>query len=266
MIGKVLLAGCLFGIAQGATLPQLNDPPWRGWYTGLEARGFRFGVGSDGSASMIPMKDRENAESKKKWIKVSPVVEVATAAGKKYRLKPLDDGWEAVTPSSDEAEEVVFRGTVKGGGKFEVKYVFERGELVGSGRLLEKGDIKGTPRFCFSIMLPNVNPWERDEAKAQTTAEDDRNQFVRVDGTKLKFDGWEEVDLKENPQTKEGISEIRIDSQKYVGRIELDAGPNAVFELWNRQPDSLYKGFSANWFADVAKDPQGKAQFVLKVK
>ena len=72
-------------------------------------------------------------------------------------------------------------------------------------------------------------------------------------------------------ETKEfngpGIRQARIDIAGYKdNRFELEAGENAVFDLWNRGEVALIEGFTLGWKPDAAKDPAGKARMILKVR
>jgi hypothetical protein len=67
--------------------------------------------------------------------------------------------------------------------------------------------------------------------------------------------------------TGKGVRSARIELDPWKGsRLELDSGNAGLFEFWTGEKRPLYKGFTLGWKPDPAKDPEGKARFVIKFK
>lgn len=247
-------------------LPQLTVKPWIGSYAGYERRGFQFLVGNDGEGLLTPMGDKDRLLSSRIGIKVQPLIEEVLPDGKVISKMPVDDGWEAVTPASINPEKLTYRGTVAGGGRFEVTLEFDGDQISAGGKLLEKGKL-GNPRFVLRFVVPNVYYYDKDEEKREEKSKRDRIDLVRTDGKKLKLDLMTPLDAETEKFNGPGVSQARVDIAGYKDhRFELDAGANAVFEFWNRGEAALIEGFTLGWKPDPAKDPEGKSRVVLKVR
>lgn len=252
----------------GGSLPQLNEKPWVGWFAGSENRGFNFGVQMNGEGSLIPLDKRDAAGSPKKWISFVPVIEEVLPSGRVITKSTLEDGWEALSEATDEAEKISYRGTVTGGAKFEVHFEMGKGEILGGGRLLEKGELTENPiRFSLRVRIPNVYVHDKNEDALEKKAKGDKIQIERGDGKKLKFDAFEPVWAEKEDVSGPGVKLARVDLEGYDGaRVELDAGDKGLFEMYNGQLRPLYKGFTFGWKPDPAKDPEGKGRFVIEFK
>lgn len=250
------------------TLPQLNEKPWVGWYAGSENRGFHFGVKMDGVGELMPINDKGVIGSPRHWISFTPVIEEILPSGRVVTKEVAEDGWEALTESTDDAEKISYRGTVTGGARFEVHFEMGKGEVFGGGKLLEKGELTENPiRFALRVKIPNVYSHDRDEDKLEKKAEGDKIQIVRADKKKLKFDAWEPVWAEKEDVSGPGVQSARVDLEGYDGgKVELDAGDKGLFEMWNGSLRPLYKGFTFGWKPDPAKDPDGKGRFVVSFK
>lgn len=251
------------------TLPQLSEKPWVGWYAGAENRGFHFGVKMDGEGELMPLEEKDDkVGSPRKWISFKPVIEEVLSSGRVVTKEVQEDGWEPITESSVDADTISYRGTVTGGAKFEVHFEMGKGEVLGGGRLIEKGELTENPiRFALRVKIPNVYHHERDEDKLEKRAGGDKIQIERADKKKLKFDGWESVWAEKDDVSGPGVQLARVDLDGYDGaRIELDAGDKGLFEMYNGSLRPLYKGFTFGWKPDPAKDPDGKGRFSVKFK
>lgn len=247
-------------------LPQLNEKPWVGWYTGYEERKFRFGVNQNGEAVLIPIDKRKREPmSPKYWIEIQPAIEEVREAGRVVSKRPTADGWEALTEASATADKIAFRGTVSGGATFEVNLEVSRGEIRAGGRILEKGELTKYPlRLALRVRVPNAYPYVTEEEKLQERARRDKVRIERADGEKLTLGTVDPVQA-ETELNGTGVRNARIELDGFDGyRIDLDAGTGGLFEFWNGEKRPLYKGFTFGWKPDPEKDPEGRARFSLK--
>lgn len=249
-------------------LPQLNEKPWIGWYAASEQRNFRFGVKSDGEGVLIPMKGRDETASPRKWIDFMPVIEEVLPSGRIVTKENLEDGWEAVTPVSDDAEKITYRGTVTGGARFEVNLEIDGNEVRGGGRILEKGELTENPiQFSLRVRIPNVYHFVDDPEDIEELAERDKIQIERIDGKKLKFDAWKPVWAEKEDCSGPGVQTARVDLDGMEGfKVDLEAGDKGAFHMYNGSLRPLYKGVTFGWRPDPAKDADGKGRFVLEFK
>lgn len=261
----VLGALPLFPVHAGE-LPQLKENPWIGYYTGYERRNFHFMVSSSGECLLSPISTKGSPLSSRLSVRIRPLVEDVLPSGQVVAKSPVDDGWEAVTPAAVDPEAVVYRGTVSGGARFEVKLEFDGDQISAGGRLLEKGTL-ANPRFVIRIQVPDVYYHENNAAKKAEKAKKDRVDLVRTDGKKLKLDLVTPLDAESAEFNGPGISQARVEIAGYRGmRLEFDAGKDALFDFWNKGEGNLIEGFTLGWRPDAAKDPEGKGRFVLKAR
>lgn len=247
-------------------LPQLKENPWIGYYVGYERRNFHFMVSSSGECLLSPISSKGSPLSSRLSIKIRPVVEDVLPGGQIVAKAAVDDGWEAVTPASVDPESVVYRGTVTGGARYEVKLEFDGDQITAGGRLLEKGTL-ADPRFMIRIQVPDVYYHENDAGKKAEKAKKDRVDLVRTDGKKLKLDLMTPLDAESAEHNGPGIQQARVDIEGYRGlRLDFDAGKDAFFEFWNKGEVALVEGFTLGWRPDPAKDPEGKGRIVLRAR
>lgn len=247
-------------------LPQLKENPWIGYYTGYERRNFHFMVGSDGDCLLSPISEKGSPLSSRLSIRIRPLVEDVLPSGQVVAKSAALDGWEAVTPAAVDPESVVYRGTVTGGARFEVKIEFDGDQISAGGRLLEKGTL-ANPRFAIRLQVPDVYYHENNAAKRAEKAKKDRVDLVRTDGKKLKLDLMTPLDAESADHNGPGIGQARVDIAGYRGlRLEFDAGKDAAFEFSNKGEAALIEGFTLSWRPDAAKDPEGKGRMVLKAR
>ncbi|MEK7951359.1 hypothetical protein [Luteolibacter soli] len=263
-IPSLLVLGLLAGPVLADALPTTNKKPWVAFYAGYEAKSFQFTVNTEGVGELIPL-DKGKPISGRNAIKFQAVVEDVSADGKVFAKYAEKGAWEAVTPAAIDPEKVTYRG-MAGNAKFEVNLEFDKNGVRAGGKLLEKGELKN-PRFVLRVSVPNVYFYDKDAAKLDAKAKDDRIDLVRTDGKKLKFGSRTAIDGETAEVTGPGIAEAKIEmSGLKDNRFEFVAGAGASFELWNKGIAPLSEGFSLNWKADAGKDPEGKGRLVLEVK
>lgn len=261
----ILLLSFLQALPAG-DLPSLAQQPWLGDYAGYARRGFHFSVSTRGEGLLRPMGDKKELISNRYSVKFLPLIEEVLPDGTVVGKSPVKDGWEAVTPASIDPETVTYRGTAKGDAKFEVVWEFDGDEIRAGGKVTDPGTLKN-PRFVLRVQFPNVYYYEKDEEKLKAKAKRDRIDLVRGDGKKLKLDSLTPLDAESAGFNGPGISGARIDLSGYKGhRFDLNAGPDAVFQFWNKGEAALYAGFTLGWTPDAAKDPSNKARCVIEVR
>jgi len=248
-------------------LPELLEKPWTAWYTGYEGKRFHFGVDPDGNASLIPLDGKSKSRvSQHCWISIKPVILETTPDGRDVVKKPLEDGWEALTPESNDAAKVSFRGTVTGGAKFEAHFEVDGDELYCSGYLIDKGELTKNPiRFAVQVTVPNAYRHTKDEEDLQEKTKGDRFDFVMSNKKKAKFKG----DEPENVVAKEceAIRWVKADISYYKGaKMEFDAGDIGLFEIAAPKSDPIAQGFTLVWTPDAAKNANGQAKMMVEYK
>ncbi|MEP4076679.1 hypothetical protein [Haloferula sp.] len=266
---KMSLAVLLLSSAAvfGGELPEIYDKPWTAWYSGYEGKTFHFGVDSDGEASLIPIDEKsEERVSQHSWITIKPVVQEVYSSGKVSNKKPTEDGWEALTPETTEAEKVHFRGTVTGGAKYEVLFEIDGDEVYATGKILDKGELTKNPiRMAFRVTVANSYRHTKDEDDLEEKIKDDRFNFVMANKKKAKFKGG----VPEDEVAKEckEISSVKAEISYYKGgKIEIDGGGIGVMEIEDPKSAPIAQGFTLVWVPDPAKDKDGKGRMMLKYK
>jgi len=248
------------------SLPSVGKQPWVAFYAGYKAKNFQFSVNSEGTGELTPYDKSGKPITGRNAIKFLAVVEETLPDGKLISKAVVKDGWEAVTPAAIDPEKITYRGTTSGNARFEVNIEFDGNEVRAGGKLLEKGELKN-PRFVLRVAVPNVYSYDKDPAKLDAKAKDDRIDLVRTDGKKLQLESRKALDAETAEVSGPGITGAKIEMAGLrENRIEFEAGVGASFEMWNRGIAPLSEGFSLNWKADPAKDPEGKGRLVLEVK
>jgi len=248
-------------------LPQLVSQPFLGQYAALEGRNLRFIVNVKGEGLLMPPKEKGGYVNDRFGVKFVPVIEETLPDGRVIGKRPVEDGWEAVTPASAEAKKVTYRGAIAGGATFEVNLEFDGGKVLAGGRILEKGTSANPLRFVLRMQVPNVYQFEKDAAKREAKLKKDRIDLVRADGKKLKLDLATPLDAESKEFSGPGVTQARIEMAGYSGgRFEIAAGPGGVIELWNKDAGALYEGFTMGWKHDAAKDPEGKARLTFELR
>jgi hypothetical protein len=247
-------------------LPTTNKQPWVAYYAGYQRKDFHFTINVEGTGELLVYDAKGKPITARNSIKFLAVIEETGADGKVVQKPAVRDGWEAVTPAAIDPGKITIRGTSSGESRFEVNFEFNGDEIRAGGKLLDKGKLKN-PRFVLRVAVPNVYSYDKDLAKLDKKAEEDRIDLVRVDGKKLKLGSRKAMDAESAEVSGTGVAEARIEMAGLPGhKFEFEAGASAAFELWNKDAGPLSEGFSLLWKPDAAKDPEGKGRMVLKVK
>jgi hypothetical protein len=247
------------------SLPLLRESPWIGWFSAYECRKFRFGVDDKGVGVLQPFKERREDEviTWRHWIKIEPVIE-EIQDGRVVTKRIDDDGWQALSKSSTEAEAIAYRGTVTDGATFEVRMELERNTLVVGGRLVDRGGLTQHPvRFSIRVIIPDVYCYVEDPEEVEERADRDRLRFERVDGERFSLDGWEKVKVGEIQG--DGLEKVRLELEGYDDRrVELETLKGGRMFLWNGDKERLHEGFTIQWRPEGAAVEDGSGRFKLE--
>jgi hypothetical protein len=247
-------------------LPTTGKQPWVAYYAGYQRKDFHFTINSEGTGELLVYDAKGKPVTHRNSIKFLAVVEETSADGKVAQKPAIKDGWEAVTPAAIDPAKITIRGTSSGESRFEVNFEFAGDEIRAGGKLLDKGKLKN-PRFVLRVAVPDVYSHDKDPAKLDQKASEDRIDFVRTDGKKLKLGSRKALDAGSAEVSGPGATEARIEMAGLPGhRLEFEAGAGATFQLWNKEAGPLSEGFSLLWKPDPTKDPEGKGRLVLKVR
>jgi hypothetical protein len=248
------------------SLPSIGKQPWLTQYAAYEHKSFQFTVNSEGTGELVPMDAKGKPLSDKHAIKFLPVVEDVLPDGKVAAKVIQKDGWEAVTPAAVDPKTVTYRGTAGGNSRFEVTLEFDGKEVRAGGKLLDKGNLIN-PRFRLRVQVPNIYIYDKDPEKLAAKAEADEISLMRTDKKRVKLGVLKPLDAEAPEVGGPGVWQARIEMAGYAGnRLELDAGVAGSFEFFNQGIAPLSQGFSFIWKTDPAKDPEGKARLIVKVR
>lgn len=255
-----------------AELPTMTEKEWLGYFVGVQNKAFQFGFTSDGKAMIKPGKKGAWVSSKLIIPVIFRVLET-TPGGKVVSRQILPGSLESAQPATDKPQNVVIKGKVTGGAVFEIFVNEERGGLSLGGRLLEPGTLQNPLRFVIEMRIPDVyvDAKKNGDKKAKKAFEDktrnDRLQLVWTDKKRVKQSLTEAVDAGSAAISGPGIAGVQLELGAYNGRkLEIMASENSSITLENKSPAALVEGFSMNWAADVAKDPEGKARLSIGMK
>lgn len=271
----VLVAGLvsIVGVAAvSAELPTMDEKEWLGYFVGVKTKSFHFGVIADGKALIRVFADKDDPVARKLNIPVEFKIEETMPDGKTITRAINPESLESTQAATDEPKNVVFKGQVTGGIRFEVFVSGEQGTVSLGGRLLEPASLKNPTRFSIVTKVPDAYPARpAGDKKAAKALEDktrgDRVQLNWTDGKRTKFSASEPVEAGSKEVSGPGIAGVLIDFSSYKGKkILLTASPNSSMALSNESKQPLGEGFSIIWTADSAKDPDAKARLLIAIK
>lgn len=256
-----------------AELPILKKQPWIGYFSVFENRHYQFNIDTDGAATLTLMNPKGEPMGEATKIAVSFVVEEILPNGE-TRLKKIKKGsLESTDPATDKLEKTTFRGKVTGDAAYEVTIEQERGNLFIGGRITDTGTLTKAPlRFTVRVKVPNVYAEVKKGGRVAQKAfekriEDDHMDLKWTDGTRLKQNFTDQVDVTSKEINGPGIANAEAEINYYNGKkLRFDAAENSAITLWNDSPGPLHEGFTVNWVVDTTKDPAGKSRLSLQVK
>lgn len=232
--------------AKADRLPMLTDDPWTGWYSGWEAREFRFGVSTNGKGSLILINQKGDEYDKRLNVTIEPLLKLKQKGGWKAR-KIVADGWTAVTPEAADPDKIVFQGTVEGGIRFEVSFEMSGKTVVANGKVLSEDNPSKQP-VLFGLMVRVPNGYYRDKNKdrVEEKAKKDQIDLVGVDGKRFRLSGLDDGTTVN--QDDAVFRSMRIELSPFKGhRFDLDSGEHGHLEMRSEKDTPLYKGIRVFW-------------------
>lgn len=269
-VGLFGLAGVVPLLAQ---LPTLSDKENLGYFVVARSKSSQFGIGSDGKATIRVLDNKGQTVSSKLTIDVNFNVTETMPDGKKVVRKINAESLESAQEPTDKPKNVVIKGKVTGDVEFEVMVSEERGAIMLGGRLLNPGALKNPTQFSIEVEFPNFYPEptkdgdKKDAKQLEDKIKGDKVQLTWTDGKRVKIPASKAVEGASQEVTGPGISAATVESSAFKDRkIQLTASPNSSMTASNPATRPLSEGFSLNWTADLAKDPEGKARLAIEVR
>lgn len=269
-LGMISLAGLL---PLSAQLPTLSETDHLGYFVVARSKTFQFGVTSDAKTTIKVLDDKGEAANLNLTLNVNFNVTETMPDGKKIVREIKAESLESAQAATDKPKNVVFKGKVTGDIEFEATVSEERGTLMLGGRLLNAAALKNPTQFSVEVKIPNT----KSAAKADATKKDikesedkikgDKLLLIWTDGKKARIHASKAVEGASKDVSGPGITAAAIEFSAFNDRkIQLTASPNSSMMVSNASNQSLSEGFSLNWTADTAKDPEGKARLAVEIR
>ncbi len=257
-----------------AQLPTLNEKEWLGYFTGFETKKIRWSFSSEGKSILRVIGAKGDMASEKLTISLDFIVEETMPDGKIAVHAIIPESLESAQAATVKPKGIVIHGKVRGDASFELNIDQEGEKLSLGGRVLDPGPtVKNPLKFAIRIKFPNAYPDDSasDDKKKlkifEAKTRNDRFQFIRIDKTRGKQSLTETVDTDATAMNGPGISNAEIEMAGYKERkFQLAATETSSMNVIRPKAGPMYGGFVVAWSADSAKDPQGKARFVIEVR
>jgi hypothetical protein len=261
-----------------AELPNLKERPWEAYFAAFESRKFNFSLDTWGQGKVIGISDQGKELGHNLEVAVVFLIEEVLPSGKVTSRKIDVASLETKDKPIFKQGKATFRGKVTDDATFEAHIEIARGTILVGGRLLEAGKIKNPLRFgvrtTFLSAYKSSNKGEKTEKEEKDAAKafakkikGDRIEITWTDGKRTKFGSDEKLDPESKKANGPGISELKVEMIAYQGRsFEFKAPPQTKILLWARQEQEAHEGFSATWYPDPAKDPEGKSRLAIEVR
>lgn len=269
IVGLTGLAGVL---PLSAQLPTLSERDQLGYFIFARNKSFQFGVASDGKTT-IKVTDGRGASTIKLTIDVDFQVTETMPDGKKINRKINPKSLESAQAATDKPKNVVIKGKVTGDIEFEASVSEERGTIILGGHLLDATTLKNSTQFSIAVKIPNSltgtkTAATKKEVKAlKDKLKGDKMQLIWTDGKKVKIPANKAIEGASKDVSGPGSKVAVIEISAFKDRkIQLTASPNSAMMVSNPSTQTLAEGFSLNWTADTAKDPEGKARLAIEVR
>lgn len=270
MVGIIGMAGMLPLWAQ---LPSLSEKDNLGYFVVARTKAFQFGVASDGKTMIKVIDDKGATISNRLTIDVNLQVTETMPDGKKINRQIKAESLESAQAATDKPKNVVFKGMVTGDIEFEATVSEERGAILLGGRLLNAAALKNPTQFSIEVKVPNTIPEAKTDATKKDTKEledkikGDKLQLIWTDGKKARIPSNKALEGASKDVSGPGITAAAIEFSAFKDRkIQLTASPNSSMMVSNASNQPLSEGFSLDWTADTAKDPEGKARLAIEIR
>jgi hypothetical protein len=271
-----LTAG-IFGVSAvlplSAELPSMTDKENLGYFVVIRSKSFDFGVTTNGRTTIKVLDNKGVPVSKKLALIVDFNVTETMPNGEKKPRKIDASSLESASPATNKPKNVVFKGKTTGDIEFEAMVSEERGSIMLGGRLLNAAALKNPTQFSIEVKIPDSSPEAKaDATKRQTKELEDKIKGNKVlvtwtDGKRARIPASEAVEGASVDVSGPGIAAAVIDFSAFKDRkIQLTASPDSAMKISNPSKRPLSEGFSLNWTADTAKDPDGKARLAIEIR
>lgn len=270
MVGMVVLAGML---PLSAQLPTLSEKENLAYFVVVRSKSFQFGVESNAKTTVKVFDGKGEPINSKLTIDVNFNVIETMPNGKNITRQINAKSLESAQAATDEPKNMVFKGKVTGNIEFEATVSEERGAILLGGRLLNPEVLKNPTQFSIEVKISNTIPEAKTDATRKDTKEledkikGDKLQLIWTDGKKARIPSNKAVEGASKDVSGPGITTAAIEFSAFKDRkIQLTASPNSSMMISNASNQPLSEGFSLNWTADIAKDPEGKARLAIEIR
>lgn len=254
-------------------LASLNEKPWIGYYAAYSGKKFQIGLSSQGKIVLSILNERGGAITHQLEIDIQAGIEETVAEGKAVMRQVKVETLEGKEPATDKLEKVRVKGMVTGDAAFELNIEQNRGIILIGGRMTDAGTLTKNPAaFGIRVRIPSLYRNEklgdkRAEKAFEKKLRDDSLELKWTDGKRVKHTLGQAVVADSKEVNGPGIGAVEFDASAYRGKkLVFTASPNSSMTLWNSREQPLHQGFSINWKADAARDPEGKARLAIEVK
>ena len=274
---RLILAGLISitGMAPvQAELPTLTDKEWLGYFVGFEDKNFQLGVTTVGKILLKVKGKNGDVLGHSLAVDIGIVIEETQTDGKVVQRKIIPESLESAQQATQKPDHVAFRGKVTGDTGFEATLTEGKaGEIILGGRLLDPETLKKPTRFSLVVKFPSAYEYAMKDSdkKTEKAFEDkikkDRLQLILVDKKRAKLETAEPAGAELQQINGVGVTAAQLGLAAYQGKeFEITASENSRMTISSAGSGPLHDGFSLNWSADPAKDPQGHARLAIKAK
>jgi hypothetical protein len=253
-------------LSASAQLPALSEKPWLGHFVGHECREYRFGIKETGVMGLEVFSSKGAAMGFDKTVIFAVEIVENNGATKTIR-RPLSEAFTTENAATNKPEKVTLKGKVGGNAEFELVIEFDDELMKLGARITNPGTLKN-PTLQIRSRFQKVYH-HTPEDKLEELTKKDRIDVVTIDKKRDKLSAFDPVDLASEKISGKGLTNLRVEMKAYEGkRFEYSIeGPGRIV-LGNPGDVATapMHGFSVIWQADAAKDPEGKARFVMEVK
>lgn len=264
----------LGSLPAAAELPMMNEKAWLGYFTGFESNKIRWSLSTTGACVLRVVDSKGKLGSEKISITFGFVAEETLPDGKVVNRTFIPESLESAQPPTTRPKGVVVRGKMTGDIAFELNIDEDGGKLSLGGRVTDPGPtVKNPLKLKIRMKFPNAYPDDaplgdkKAEKAFEAKSKNDILKFIRTDKSRGKQSLTESIGTDATAMNGPGITNLEIESGGYNGRrFLLGATESSVMNLTIPQSGPLNAGFIITWNADPAKDPSGRARFVIDAR
>lgn len=257
---------CALQFNAHAQLPTLPEKPWLGHFVGHECRDYRFGIKETGVMGIEVFSSKGAAMGFDKTVIFAVEIVENDGATKTIR-RPLSDSFTSANPATNKPEKVTLKGKVGGNAEFELVIEFDDEQMKFGARITNPGTLKN-PTLQIRSRFQKIYH-RTPEDKLEELTKKDRIDIVTIDKKREKLSAFDPVDLASEKISGKGLSNLRVEMKAYEGKrfeYAIEGPGRIVLGNPGDVATAPMHGFSVIWQADAAKDPEGKARFVMDMK